>query len=156
MVTSRVQGAVVELHHCRNNWEKCSGRLWLRGRASTLLLEGHWFDSPDLHVKVSLGKILNPKLLLMCWSAACMAATAINVCMYLWIAVSRFGQKHLLNALKCKCTYECFKAPDYRILALADPHGSSCSLPPLAIHWNPLLQDKSTVNWNQSTNLCDI
>ena len=38
------------------------------GRASILLLEGHGFDSPGLHVKVSLGKVLNPKLLLMCWS----------------------------------------------------------------------------------------
>ena len=26
-----------------------------------------------------LGKILNPKLLLMCWSAPCMAVTAIRV-----------------------------------------------------------------------------
>ena len=30
-----------------------------------------------LLVEVSLGKILNPKLLLMCWSAPCMAATAL-------------------------------------------------------------------------------
>ena len=37
------------------------------------------FDSPGLHVEVSLGKILNPKLLLMCWSASYMAATAIIV-----------------------------------------------------------------------------
>ena len=49
--------------------------MWLRGRASVLLSEGHWFDSPGLHVEVSLGKILNPKLLLMCWSAPWMAAT---------------------------------------------------------------------------------
>ena len=41
------------------------GQLWLRGRASVLLLEDPWFDSPGLHVEVSLGKILNPKLLLM-------------------------------------------------------------------------------------------
>ena len=53
------------------------GRLWLRGRASVLLSEGRWFDSPGMHVEVSLGEILNPKLLLMC-----MAATAINVWMY--------------------------------------------------------------------------
>ena len=44
------------------------------------VLEGCWFDSPSLHVKVSLGKILNPKLLLMCCSAPCMVATAISVC----------------------------------------------------------------------------
>ena len=32
-----------------------------------------------LYVEVSLGKILNPKLLLMCWLAPCMAATDISV-----------------------------------------------------------------------------
>ena len=42
------------------------GQLWLRGGASVLLSEGRWFDFPGLHVKVSLGKILNTKLLLMC------------------------------------------------------------------------------------------
>ena len=56
--------------------------------------------SPGLHDKVSLCKILNPKLLLMCWSAPCTAATAINVWMYVWITVSQFRQKCLLNALK--------------------------------------------------------
>ena len=56
-----------------------TGWLWLRGRGSNLLSEGHWFDSPGLHFEVSLGKILNPKLLLMCWSASCVAATSINV-----------------------------------------------------------------------------
>ena len=66
-----------------------SVRLWLRGRASVLIPEGCWFDSPGVHVEVSLGKILNSKLLLMCWSAPCMKATTISV----WIAVSRFGQK---------------------------------------------------------------
>ena len=66
-----------------------SVRLWLRGRASVLISEGCWFDSPGVHVEVSLGKILNSKLLLMCWSAPCMTATTISV----WIAVSRFGQK---------------------------------------------------------------
>ena len=53
-----------------------------------LLSEGRWFHSPGLHVEVSLGKILNPKLLLMWWSAPCMAATAaaqcMNVCMNYW------------------------------------------------------------------------
>ena len=38
-----------------------SGRLWLWGRASVLSSEDHWFDPPGLHVKVSLGKILNPQ-----------------------------------------------------------------------------------------------
>ena len=41
--------------------EPPTGRLWLGGRASVLLSEGHWFDSPGLHVEVSLGKILNHK-----------------------------------------------------------------------------------------------
>lgn len=49
--------------HCK----RCFiGWLWLRGRASILLSEGSWFYSPGLHVEVSLGKILRPKLLLMC------------------------------------------------------------------------------------------
>ena len=54
-----------------------------------------------VHVEVSLGKTLNPKLLPICWPAPCMAATSISVWMYVWITVSRFGQKRLLNALKC-------------------------------------------------------
>ena len=66
------------------------------GRAIALLSEGCWFNSPCLHTEVSCGMILNPKQLLMC-----MAATAISV----WIAVSRFGQKHLLNALNSKRTF---------------------------------------------------
>ena len=46
-------------------------RLWLRCRANVLLLEGRWFDSPGLDVEVTSGKILNPKLLLMCWPNKC-------------------------------------------------------------------------------------
>ena len=65
------------------------GRLWFRGKASVLLLEGRWLDSPVLHVELSLGKILNPKLLLMCW----LAATTICVWMYIWITVGHFGEK---------------------------------------------------------------
>ena len=38
-----------------------------------------WFDSLGLHVEVSLGKTLKPKLLLMSWSAPCTAAAAISV-----------------------------------------------------------------------------
>ena len=69
-----------------------SESLWLRGRASVLLLEGLWFDFSGLHVKVvkakvSLGKILNLKLLLMCWLAPCVAATAISVWMHIWICM---------------------------------------------------------------------
>lgn len=53
-------------------------RQGLRGKACVLLLKGQWFDSSGLHVDVSLGKKLNPKLLLM-WSAPCMANIAISV-----------------------------------------------------------------------------
>ena len=55
------------------------GKLWLRGRASVLLSEGCLFDSPGLHAELCLGKILNPKLPLMCCLAPYMAATAISV-----------------------------------------------------------------------------
>ena len=43
-----------------------------------LLSEGCWFDSPW---SARWSKILNPKLLLMCWMAPCMAATTISVWM---------------------------------------------------------------------------
>ena len=55
-------------------------QLWIRDRARVSLSEGRWIDSPGLHVEVSLGKILNPKLVLVCWSAPCMAATTISGC----------------------------------------------------------------------------
>ena len=48
-----------------------------------------------MHVEVHLGKILNPKLLPISWSAPGLAATAISV----WITASRFGQKLLINAI---------------------------------------------------------
>ena len=73
-----------------------NGRLWLRCRASVLLLEARWFDSPGLHVEVSLGKWVNPKLLLMCWSPPCMAATAISA----WIFCQSLCLS-LLKTLKC-------------------------------------------------------
>ena len=77
-------------------------QLWLRGAASVLLSEGRWFDSPCVHVQVSLSKILNPKLLLMCLLAPSRAATAISVWMYAWITISHFGQMCLLNVLNIK------------------------------------------------------
>ena len=54
---------LVSLRHKRKYWKLFTlvKRLWLRGKASVLLSAGHWFESPDLHVKVSLGKILNLK-----------------------------------------------------------------------------------------------
>ena len=56
-------------------------QLCLTDRATVLLSEGCWFSSPVLHVNVSLGKTLNPKLPLMCWLAPCLAATTISLCM---------------------------------------------------------------------------
>ena len=50
-----------------------------QGQSQCLFWEACWFDSPGLHFEVSLGKITNPKLLFMCWSAPWMAATAISV-----------------------------------------------------------------------------
>ena len=70
-----------------------NGWLWLKGSASVLLSEGCWSDSPGPHVEVSLGKILNPKLFLMCWLAPCEAAFIISLGMFVWITVSCFGQK---------------------------------------------------------------
>ena len=49
-----------------------------------------------------LGQDTEPKLLLMCSSAPCVATT-ISVCISGWlrvVTVSRFGQKHLLNVNK--------------------------------------------------------
>ena len=46
-----------------NNFVMSVWWLWLRGGAGVVLSEGCWFDSPGLHVKVSLVKIMNPKLL---------------------------------------------------------------------------------------------
>ena len=83
------------------------GRLWLRGRVSILLSEGHWFDSPGLHVEVSLGEILNPSLqpdvLVSTWHCS-----HRHWCMFVWITVSLFGQKCLLNVLEANIhLYRC-------------------------------------------------
>ena len=75
-----------------NGWH---GRLWLRGRASILLSEGCWCDSPGLHVQVSLGKILNPKTGTDVLD--CTAATAIIV----WMNEVTLAKA----SAKCKCTY---------------------------------------------------
>ena len=60
-------------------------------------------------------------LLLMCWSAPCVAATAISVGM----CVSCFGQKRLLNALKCR-----FKSPfwSWNLVTAHTPSNSVCTL----------------------------
>ena len=77
-----------------NQWVK--GRLWLKGRASVLLSEGRWFDSPGLHVKVSLGEILKPQ------TAPDVLVGTLHSSVYecMWITVSRFGQKLLVNLEK--------------------------------------------------------
>ena len=76
-------------------------------------------------IKVFLGKTLNPKLLLMCWSAPCIAAIIISVWMYVWITVSRLGQKPLLNALKCEC-----KIMQLRISGFWRPLWTKAAWPP--------------------------
>ena len=81
-------------------WFLCAW-LWLSGTASVLLLEGFWFDSAGLHVKVSLGKIPNLKLLLMFCTLhgshchQCMNVF-MNYCKSLWTKVSA-------KCPKCKC-----------------------------------------------------
>ena len=52
------------------------------GRASVKLSEGCWFKSPDLHVEVSLGKIVNPKLVSS--SHGSHRHQCMNVCMNYW------------------------------------------------------------------------
>ena len=54
------------------------GWLWLRGGASIYYQRVTGSIPPCLFVEMSLGKTLNPELLLMCGSAPCMAATAIS------------------------------------------------------------------------------
>ena len=93
-------------------------------RASLLLSEDFCFDSPGLHVEVSLGKILNSKLLLMCWSSSCMAATTIGVCMYELLQVA-LDKKCLINALNLRkimllkqnhlCFFFFYKVSDFDI-----------------------------------------
>ena len=79
---------------CSTRWAQ-QACLQLRGRATALVSEGRWFDSPALLVRVSLGKILNLRMLLMRWLAPCMADTAISV----WITVSCCGHKCLINEI---------------------------------------------------------
>ena len=77
------------------NVSRASGRLYLRDGAGILLSKGP-------HIEVSLGKMLNPKTAPYV-PVGTLAATAISVWMYVWITVSRFAEKLLINALKCKC-----------------------------------------------------
>ena len=66
-----------------------------------------WFNSPGQHVKVSLCKILNPKLLLVCWLAPCMAATTISVrmyvCMYKLLYVAIYLLSETLHSYLAHC-----------------------------------------------------
>ena len=73
------------------------GRLWLRNRSSVLLMKDHWFHSSGLQDNMSLGKILNPKLLLMCWWAPCMHA-CMSYC-------KSHRTKASAKCPKCKCQH---------------------------------------------------
>ena len=109
---------------CKHNvslWVK--GQVWLRGRASVL-------NSPILHVEVTLGKILNPRLLLMCWSPPCMAATAISVCMYVWTWTKAFEK---FPTCKCKAIYWPWQLMKSCVLK----YFHSMLLHTCAIHWKP-------------------
>ena len=70
--------------------------LWLRDGASVLLSEGRWFNSPGLHVEVSLGKILLwdlyvPKRLLV-------LPNTTRSYFWMWQVA---GSIHLASMLKC-------------------------------------------------------
>ena len=53
-----------------------------QGQSQRLVIGRLLVDSPGLHVEVSLGKILNPKPLLMCWLAPCINQ-GMNICIAL-------------------------------------------------------------------------
>ena len=89
-----------------------AGRLRLRCRASTLLLEGRWFNSPHLRVKVSLVKILNPKLYLAWKPPSCM-----NYCKSLWTEVPA----------KCKCVPSLLLTRPSLLLTNPDSHSTFVS-----------------------------
>ena len=80
--------------HLTKRSDGCDSRL----AASVLLLEGRWFDSPWSACRSVLGQDTESILLLMGWSAPCMAATAVSV----WITVSWFEQKYLINTLNVR------------------------------------------------------
>ena len=77
------KGLLVYMKRCLNDVDNIVNKqLWLRVKPASCYRKIAGSIPPGLHVKMSLGKILSPKLLLMCWHAPCMAATAISVCMY--------------------------------------------------------------------------
>ena len=68
-------------------------KMWggfISGRASVLLSEGCWFNSPGLRVEVSLGKILNPKTAPdfagqhLAWQPLPSVCECMNYCKSLW------------------------------------------------------------------------
>ena len=64
---------------------------------------GHWFDSPPC--QSVLGQDTEPQTAPDVLVGTLGSATTINVWMYVWINVNNFGQKSLINALKCKYKY---------------------------------------------------
>ena len=111
--------------HC--NW----GRLWLRGRASILFSEGHWFHFPGLQVEVSLGKILNlktaPDVLV-----GTLHGSHRHHCMTVWITVSHFGQRASAKCPKYKyITAFCVLVPFF--IFIFHPSPSNTLSPPLVL-----------------------
>ena len=81
---------------CKGEKPEPTGWLSFMSTTSLLLSEGCWFDSPGLHVEESLGKILNPR------TAPDVLVGTLHgghhhQCMNVWITVSCFGQKRLLD-----------------------------------------------------------
>ena len=60
--------------------------LWIMGKASILLLEDRWFDSPGLHTEPQTA----PDVLV-----CTLPGSHRYQCVYVWITVSHFGQKNV-------------------------------------------------------------
>ena len=89
--------------NCATTWWRMNkrwGQLWLMGEPVSY----HKVAGSVPLVCMSKGNILNSKVLLM------LHVSHHHQCMNLWITLSCFGQKHLINALKCKCFLECYNA----------------------------------------------
>ena len=76
-----------------------------------------WFDSPGLYVVVSLGKMLSP----ITAPDVLDSTTAISVWVYVWITVSRFGHKCLLNAVTVNGWYWPFHYVNHMLEMITSP-----------------------------------